>query len=156
MQQFTAKLWSAAGMVATAVAVAATPAPAAEPYKAPEQMFPGNFDRALELMLMGEGGEAGIGMHRVWPTASVPALSTEQIRKTIPGNTLAIEHHYSLQFKPDGTIGGYHLAYSDAPVAKCPKQEVLGDGFLMHEGKCNIRKEMPWPAPGSSRTTSCA
>src|SRR3546814_8233814 len=64
-------------------------------------VYPTGFDKALSLMLAGEGGENGIGSHRVWPTLSFPALTTEQIQKALTGNTLAIPYHYAHQYRSE-------------------------------------------------------
>lgn len=146
MQQFTPRLWSAAGMVAAAVATAA-PAAAAGPAPATadptEFVYPTGFDKALSLMLAGEGGENGIGVHKVWPTLSVPALTTAQIGKAVSGNSLVIPYHYTHQYSADGTIGGYNIRYDPVDVKKCPKKEIAGDGFLLYEGVCSAQVNEP-------------
>lgn len=147
MQHFTPKLWSAAGLVAAAVAtatptVAAGPAaPVADP--AEFVYSNGGFDKALSLMLMGEGGENGIGVHKVWPTLSVPALTTEQIGKALSGNSLVIPYHYTHQYSADGKVGGYNIRYDPIDVKKCPKKEIPGDGFLLYEGVCSAQVNEP-------------
>src|SRR3546814_2873705 len=78
-------------------------------------------------MLAGEGGENGIGSHRVWPTLSFPALTTEQIQKAIAGNTLAIPYHYAHQYGANGQVGGYNIRYDPTDLNKCPKTEIPGD-----------------------------
>lgn len=147
MQKFRAKLWTAGALAATCMIAApdvATAADAPPPPPSVETIFPGDFNKALSLMMMGEGGEAGIGLNRLWPTLSAPALTAEQIKKSVGGNSLTIEHHYTMQFSTDGKIGGYHLKYAELALDKCPKKEVIGDGFLLHDGKCNSRTEVPW------------
>lgn len=148
MQTFTPKMWSAAGLAAAAVASFATPAmaegpavPAADPT---EFVYSnGGFDKALSLMLMGEGGENGIGVHKVWPTLSVPALTTGQISKAISGNSLVIPYHYTHQYAPDGKVGGYFVRYDQVDVKKCPKTEIPNDGFLLYEGVCSAQVKEP-------------
>src|SRR3546814_16766368 len=86
MQTFTMKLWTAAAGAAAATTMAAPPA-LAHPEDVPttasptDFVYPTGFDKALSLMLAGEGGENGIESHRVLPTLSFPALTTEQIQK---------------------------------------------------------------------------
>lgn len=147
MQQFTPKLWSAAGLVAAAVATAApaTAAGPAAPAADPTEFVyaNGGFDKALSLMLMGEGGENGIGVHKVWPTLSVPALTTEQIGKALSGNSLVIPYHYTHQYSADGRVGGYNIRYDPVDVKKCPKKEIPGDGFLLYEGVCSAQVNEP-------------
>ncbi|MEA3539725.1 MAG: hypothetical protein U9R73_11420 [Pseudomonadota bacterium] len=147
MQTFTMKLWSVAAGV-TAAAAVATPAAAADP-NAPtvpsptEFVYPTGFDKALSLMMAGEGGENGIGSHRVWPTLSFPALTTEQIAKAVAGNSLVIPYHYTHQYSTDGKIGGYNIRYDPVDVKKCPKKEIPGDGFLLYEGVCSAQLNEP-------------
>src|SRR3546814_17578709 len=98
MPQCTLKLWPPAAGAAGVTTVSAPPV-LAHPECVPttgsptDFVYPTGFDKALSLMLAGEGGENGIGSHRVWPTLSFPALTTEQIQKALTGNTLAIPYH---------------------------------------------------------------
>jgi hypothetical protein len=145
MQKFTMKLWTAAGAAAAstlaAPAMAAgTPPPVADPT---EFVYPAGFDKALSLMLAGEGGENGTGVHKVWPTLSVPALTTEQIKKAVSGNSLVIPYHYTHQYSADGTVGGYNLRYDPISPKKCPKTEVPGDGLLAYDGVCQAQVKEP-------------
>lgn len=146
MQKFTMKLWSAAA-AAAAVTTLAAPAQAEGPAPTvadPTQfVYPTGFDKALSLMLAGEGGENGIGVHKVWPTLSVPALTTEQIQKAVTGNSLVIPYHYTHQYSADGKVGGYNIRYDQTDVKKCPKKEVAGDGYLLYEGVCSRQVNEP-------------
>ncbi len=158
MQTFTMKLWSVAAGVAVATAATATPAAAMADPNAPtsppptEFVYPTGFDKALSLMLAGEGGENGIGSHRVWPTLSFPALTTEQISKAVTGNSLVIPYHYTHQYGTDGKVGGYNIRYDQIDVKKCPKTEIPGDGLLLYEGVCSAQVKEPvtgtWKAEG--------
>lgn len=107
--------------------------------------FQGKFGRALELMFMGEGGEGGLGLSKMRPTVSVPALTGDEIEKTIPGNTLAIPYHYALQFNKNGKVGGYTVEYKVRDnVNECPKIEDPSDNYLLYEGVCSLRTEVKW------------
>lgn len=147
MQKFTTRLWTAAG-AAAAVTTLAAPAIAAEG-AAPvipmptETVYPTGFDKALSLMLAGEGGENGIGVQRVWPTLSFPALTTEQISKSLTGNSLVIPYHYTHQYGADGKVGGYNIRYDPIDVKRCPKKEVPGDGLLLYDGVCQAQVNEP-------------
>lgn len=148
MQTFTPKLWSSAGLITAAAATLAAPAmaqsPAAPVADPTDYVYSnGGFDKALSLMLMGEGGENGIGVHKVWPTLSVPALTTDQIRKAVSGNSLVIPYHYTHQYTPDGKVGGYSLRDERVDVKKCPKTEVPGDGLILYEGVCSAQIREP-------------
>lgn len=146
MQTFTMKLWSAAG---AAAATALTTPAAAEDGPPPaipaptETVYPAGFDKALTLMLAGEGGENGIGVHKVWPTLMFPALTTEQIGKAVTGNSLVIPYHYTHQYSADGKVGGYNIRYDPIDVKKCPKTEIPGDGLLLYEGVCSAQVKEP-------------
>lgn len=145
MQKFTQKLWSVAG--AAAVAASAAPAmaegPAPETADPSEFVYPTGFDKALSLMLAGEGGENGIGSHKVWPTLSFPALTTPQIEKALAGNSLVIPYHYTHQYTPDGKVGGYFIRYDPVAVERCPKTEIPNDGYLLYEGVCSQQVKEP-------------
>src|SRR3546814_3226439 len=84
MQKFTMKLWTVAAGAAAATTMA-VPAAAADP-NAPtapqpsELVYPTGFDKALSLMLAGEGGENGIGSHRVWPPLSRSEEHTSELQ----------------------------------------------------------------------------
>lgn len=147
MQKFTMKLWTAAGTAAAVTGLATTPAladgPAPKTADPTEFVYPTGFDKALSLMLAGEGGENGIGVHKVWPTLSVPALTTEQIAKAIAGNSLVIPYHYTHQYSADGKVGGYNIRYDPVDVKKCPAKEIPGDGLLLYEGVCSAQVNEP-------------
>src|SRR3546814_3161479 len=83
MQTFTMKLWTAAAGAAAATTMAAPPA-LAHPEDVPttasptDFVYPTGFDKALSLLLAGEGGENGIRSHRDWPTGSAEHTSEFQ------------------------------------------------------------------------------
>src|SRR3546814_1423478 len=116
MQTFTMKLWTAAAGAAAATTMAAPPA-LAHPEDVPttasptDFVYPTGFDKALSLLLAGEGGETGLGSHRVWPTLSFPALTTEQIHKALTGHPLALPYHYANPYAADGTVCGYTILH---------------------------------------------
>lgn len=153
------KIWTRIGVVATTVVSTycaqiafAADGEAGEAGEKGEQgiaqmsgAYEGRFDRALELMFMGEGGEGGLGLSRMGPTVSVPALTSEQIEKALTGNTLAIPYHYVLHYKSNGRVSGYTVEYAPAPnVSDCPAVEVKGDKYLAYEGACSIRTSVKW------------
>lgn len=141
MQKFTIKLWSAAAstMAAAGMSLPAEAADAPTISDPAEFVYPSGFDKALSLMFAGEGGENGIGTHKVWPTLSFPALNTEQISKAVSGNSLVIPYHYTHQYSPDGKVGGYNIRYDPIEVNKCPKTEIPGDGYLLYDGVCSAQ-----------------
>lgn len=141
MQKFTMKLWSATA-VAAATALGA-PAMAQEAPTPAESVYPTGFAKAVSLMLAGEGGEGGLGMHKVWPTLSVPALNEAQIRQALPGNSLTMPYHYTIQLGASGSVGGYNIKYVPVELKRCPKTEVPGDGLLLYEGVCSQQINEP-------------
>lgn len=141
MQKFTMKLWSAAA-VAAATALSA-PVFAQEAPAPSESVYPTGFEKAVSLMLAGEGGEGGLGMHKVWPTLSLPALNGKQVAKALAGNSLAMPYHYTIQFGANGSVGGYNIKYTEVAAKKCPKVEVPGDGLLLYEGVCSQQTNEP-------------
>lgn len=163
MQKFTMKLWSIAGAAAASTALA-TPAaaegPAPQTADPTETVYPTGFDKALSLMLAGEGGENGIGVHKVWPTLSFPALTTAQIQKALTGNSLVISYHYAHHYGADGKVGGYNIRYDPVDVKKCPKKEIPGDGLLLYDGVCSAQVNEPvsgtWKAENDRLCVSLA
>lgn len=145
MNKFTLRVWSTAGaaLAATTATGAMAEGPPAETADPSEFVYPTGFDKALSLMLAGEGGENGIGTHKVWPTLSFPALTTEQIAKSLAGNSLVIPYHYSHQYSPDGKVGGYNIRYDEVDVNRCPRQEIANDGYLLYEGVCSLQVKEP-------------
>lgn len=142
MQSFKTKLWSAATIAATAATLSAT-AVAQDMPRPSEAVFPSGFDRALSLMLAGEGGEGGLGVQKVWPTLLVPALDADQITQAVSGNSLTMAYHYTFQFATGGDVGGYNIAYTPVELGRCPTEEVPGDGLLLYEGVCSQQTNEP-------------
>ncbi|WP_411818620.1 hypothetical protein [Hyphococcus sp. DH-69] len=114
-----------------------------EPADPAEFVYPTGFGKALSLMLAGEGGENGIGVHKVWPTLSFPALTTEQIDQAVTGNSLVIPYHYAHQYSDDGKVGGYNIRYDQVELSKCPTTEIPNDGYLLYEGVCSAQVKEP-------------
>lgn len=141
MQKFKMKLWSATAVAAATVLGA--PALAQEAPAPSESVYPSGFEKAVSLMLAGEGGEGGLGMHQVWPTLSVPALNGEQAKRALSGNSLTMPYHYTIQLGANGSVGGYNIKYVPVDLKKCPKKEVPGDGLLLYEGVCSQQINEP-------------
>lgn len=119
-----------------------------------EFVYPTGFDKALSLMVAGEGEENGIDSHRVWPTLPFPALTTEQIGKALKGNTLAIAYHYARQYNTDGKVGGYNVRFDPVDLKNAPRRKcrVTVSCFMK---ACAARRCMSmFPAPGGRKTTS--
>lgn len=135
MQKFTMKLWTAAAVAAT---VLSAPVLAQKNVPAPsDAVYPTGFEKAVSLMLAGEGGEGGLGIHPVWPTLSTPALNSKQITEAFAGNSLTMPFHHTIQFRQDGSLGGYNIKYTEVEVSKCPKTNVPGNGLLLYNGVCS-------------------
>lgn len=124
--------------------------PAAEPQTVDNTGdFPGNFDEALTLFHGGEGGKKGIGMTKLWPRVSVPALSDAQLRAALIGNTFrtpdmfAKEGGDSIAFymDPAGTVEAWFIEWDkqESPTI-CPQQDVTGDEFFVKDGICHKRR----------------
>lgn len=107
--------------------------------------FPGNLDEALNLIYAGKGGEGGIGLTKLWPRISAPALSGEQVRRTLIGNTIRQQDVLAIYFNPDGTLESWFNEWTEQDAAKCPagKKHVAGDGWSMRDGRCFARTIVP-------------
>lgn len=123
--------------------------PAAEPPAAePGGDFPGNFDEALTLFHGGEGGKKGIGMTKLWPRVSVPALSDAQLRTALIGNTFRTPDMMSREgdsiafyMDPAGTVEAWFTEWDKQENPKlCPAQDVKGDEFVIKDGICHKRR----------------
>ena len=98
---------------------------------------------AREKILDGEGGEDGLGLSRSWPRVSAPALTNEQIKKAIIGNTLRRNDEFAAYFNPNGTVEGWETDYNEVAVEKCPKKDIPGDSyFLEPDGQCWQKTEL--------------
>jgi hypothetical protein len=118
-------------------------APAAEPGD-----FPGDFDQAIDLFYDGEGGKKGIGMTKLWPRVSVPALSDAQLRKVLIGNTFRTPDMFAKEgdsiafyMDPSGSVEAWFNEWDkQEDLRQCPKKDVRGDDFLVKDGVCHKRR----------------
>ena len=102
--------------------------------------FPGGtFERALALLLAGEGGEGGIGVVKGTRSVSVPALDDAQIKKVVSGNTLRTEHHIAYYLNPSGTAEGWDIQYEKVAPAKCAPEK-------LQNGECWTATTLKFPA----------
>ena len=128
----TIMLASATSAVTTATAVEA------------EGDFVGDFDKAARLMLEGQGGLDGIGMTKMWPRISAPALTGEQIRKIVTGNTVRNNESVALYFSADSTVEAWFDDWTAvAAGVKCPSPEVGGDEYSYRENACQKKTIVP-------------
>lgn len=168
--QKTSKLWFGLGVFAT-VSTAAVVAPAglapiprahaAEGSKAasaadekagPEVGFQGDLAHALEKIFAGEGGEGGAGLTTMWPRVSAPALTGEQIRQTVTGNTVHSGEHHALYFGKNGTVEGWYATWAKSPAAQsCPKTEIAGDDFFLAGEACYLKTVHNFSGPWQVR-----
>ena len=75
--------------------------PAGEGGESGYSVFPGNIDKAVSNIFAGEGGEGGAGLSLMWPSITIPALSSADIKKVVSGNTLRTDGHVAWYFTPD-------------------------------------------------------
>ncbi|MBL8266347.1 hypothetical protein [Steroidobacter sp.] len=143
----TTKIWYGLGTIAALGVAAPDLSHAAGAESATVQTaenFPGDFTGALAKIFAGEGGEGGDGLTTMWPRISAPALTGEQIKQAVTGNSLSIPHHYALNFADGDALGGYEVELNKIPEKSCPAPEVVGDLFLKHGDTCFSRKVNPW------------
>jgi hypothetical protein len=114
----TTKIWYGIGVCA-ALGSAAVSAQSTDE-------FPGGFDKALEKVLAGEGGEGGRGLTKMLPSVTSPALRGSQIKKALTGNTLhsfgASSLHYDTTGKLAGWVGSWALTSAKTCPAKAPEE----------------------------------
>lgn len=105
------------GAVSPAIAQQAS-APASSA-GAPSDYPGGTIEHALEKIFDGEGGEGGIGMTKLMPSFTVPALRSDQLRKAISGNTVRSNNRFAIYFRPNGKAEGWVVKYRPAAASEC-------------------------------------
>ena len=119
----------------------ATPASPGKSDEAGYSAFPGNIEKAVSNIFAGEGGEGGAGLSPMWPSVTIPALSTADIRKVVSGNTLRTEHHVAWYFTPDQRIEGAYVEWKPTDAKSCPEPENPHDAFYRGtDGVCYTYK----------------
>lgn len=102
-----------------------------------------DLDRAMALIFEGRGGEDGIGMSKLWPRLTIPALTSEQITKIVTGNTVRNNESIALYFDPEGTVDSWYVDWAKDESARCPQPEVKDDGFQIRDGVCHRKTVVP-------------
>ena len=106
--------------------------------------FQGDLDKAINNIFAGEGGEGGAGLSLMWPTLTIPALSTADVQKAVTNRTLRTEAHDAWYFAADGTLEGGHMEWSATEQKFCPAQENPKDVFYRGtDGVCYTYKIHP-------------
>ena len=122
------KLWST---LACATLVAGAPATAQEtasPYPG------GTIEHQMEKIFEGEGGEAGLGMTKLVPSFSVPALRSDQLAKVLSGNTVRSNNRFAIYFAPGGSAEGWVIKYRPTAMADCTSKKPAH--FVDDAGTC--------------------
>ena len=118
-------IWSAG----LAVTMAATAAISAAPGAASKEAYPDvDFNKTLEKMFDGEGGEGGLGYKVAGNKVTAPILSAAQLEKAIPGNTLRKNFHYALHLAADGAVSGWTREWDEVDRGLC-KSYGYNDGL---------------------------
>lgn len=150
------KLWLGIGVVATVAAgaqvVRHTGGPistvqAAEGSEAGEKGssadgigFQGDLAHALDKIFAGEGGEGGAGLTPMWPRVTAPALTGEQVKTVVTGNTIHMPEHQAMYFDKNGTLEGWYATWAKGADPKaCPKTEVPGDNYFRAGENCFVK-----------------
>lgn len=110
--------------------------------------FPGDFNEAAALFYDGEGGKEGIGMTKLWPRVSVPALSDEQLKKLLVGNSFRAPDmfskegdHTAFYIDPSGSVEAWFNEWDkQEDLKRCPAKDVKGDDFIVKDGACHKRR----------------
>ena len=103
--------------------------PAGEGGESGYSVFPGNIDKAVSNIFAGEGGEGGAGLSLMWPSITIPALSSTDITKVVSGNTLRTDAHVAWYFTPDQRIEGGFVEWKATEQQLCPAKDIATDAF---------------------------
>jgi hypothetical protein len=115
--------------------------PAGEGGEAGYSAFPGNLDKAVSNIFAGEGGEGGAGLSLMWPSITIPALSSADIKKVVSGNTLRTDGHVAWYFTPDQRIEGGFVEWKPTEQQSCPATDIATDAFYRGtDGVCYTYK----------------
>ncbi len=139
------KIWVGLGMSACVAVAGASDSPAVAdgvtPYPDAKGQPTVSFSRALGKMLDGEGGEGGIGLTASGPSFNFPALTTDQLRATLPGRTIRKDQAVAMYFDPSGTVEGWKRDWEKADASACPHE--IGEDYEVEDGQCWIAKVNP-------------
>jgi hypothetical protein len=72
----------------------------------------------------------------MWPSVTIPALSSADIEKVVSGNTLRTDAHVAWYFTPDRRIEGGFVEWKATGQQSCPEKEIATDAF--HRGTDGI------------------
>jgi hypothetical protein len=118
--------------------------PAGEAGESGYSSFQGDLDKAVSNIFAGEGGEGGAGLSRMWPSITIPALSSADIKKVVSGNTLRTDGHVAWYLAPDLRIEGGFVEWKATDAQSCPQQEIATDAFHRGtDGVCYTYKLYP-------------
>lgn len=106
----------------------------------PDDYPGGTVEEAVDLILAGEAGERGMGMTKMWPQITIPALSNDQINTVVAGNTLRANEAVAHFFDESGKVTGWQVEWNPLPESqwqRCPRVGVAGDEYyLRDDGTC--------------------
>jgi hypothetical protein len=147
------KLWSGVGVAAAAIAMSgAHAADAGGPASGVGGTFPASptgetvpFQRGLDKILDGEGGEGGIGFSQSGPVFATPALTNEQLALALPGRTIRKDQAVAFYFGTDGIVEGWKRDWTPGDADQCPS--ALGDNHELDNGKCYTAVVNPIKGP---------
>lgn len=71
----------------------------------------------METISDGEGGEAGLGMTKLVPSVSVPALRSDQFARVLIGNTVRFSNRFASHFDPGDDAEGWVMKYRPTAMA---------------------------------------
>lgn len=98
--------------------------------------FPGGFDKALEKVLAGEGGEGGRGLTKMLPSVTSPALHDFQIKKAVTNNTLYSAGASALHYDPSGQLTGWVGSWALISPQECPTKPGPAETYFQGAKGC--------------------
>jgi hypothetical protein len=118
MMRSKTKMWLSLGTVSTLAAVATVSGAADAPAESP-------FSVALKELFSGEGGQSTLGTVSSGPTVSFKAMTQDELKLALTGNTLRRDRTFAWFFEPGGKLTGWqgNLAPGKVDESNCKQTD---------------------------------
>ncbi len=102
--------------------------------------YPGELSEAMDKIWAGEGGEGGAGLGKMWPSVRIPALTEDQLKSIIPGNTLRNDGRAAFYYDKTGKIEGWVSSYEELKPDKvnklCTASAIAARDYWREDDRC--------------------